>query len=187
MRLPGLAVCGLLVAFAVTGCGGGDHNEIRQWMDASSQDLKGRVPPLPELKPFPIVSYDAGDKPDPFSSARLEPERKERTGANEPDFDRPREQLENFPLETISFIGIVSKANNKARYALVQVDGVVYQVRKGNYMGQNFGRIIDVTETEIALKEIVQDPSGQTADWVERQMSLQLQEGTQGKGKESTK
>lgn len=187
MRLPSLASYGLLAALAVTGCSGGDHNELKQWMEASSHDLKGNVPPLPELKPFPIVSYDAGNKLDPFSSLRIEPERKERTGANEPDFDRPREQLESFPLETISFIGVVSTSKTKARHALVQADGVVYQVRKGNYMGQNYGRISEVTETEIVLKEIVQDPSGQTADWVERQMTLQLQEGTQGKGKESTK
>jgi type IV pilus assembly protein PilP len=185
MKLPNLALLGLLAILA--GCAGGGHEDIKQWMAESSQDLKGRVPPLPELKPFPIVSYDAGDKLDPFSAVRIEPERKERTGANEPDFDRPREQLENFPLETISFIGIVSKSKNKSRHALVQVDNVVYQVRKGNYLGQNFGRISDVTETEIVLKEIVQDPTGQSADWVERQMTLQLQEGAQGKGKESTK
>lgn len=187
MRWSSLALSGLLAAFAVTGCGGGDHNEIKQWMEEASRDLKGNVPPLPELRPFPIVSYDAGDKLDPFSAQRIEPERKERTGANEPDFDRPREQLENFPLETISFIGVVSTKKTKERHALVQVDNVVYQVRKGNYMGQNYGRINAVTETEIVLKEIVQDPSGQTADWVERQMTLQLQEGAQGKGKESTK
>lgn len=185
MKLPGLVLCGLSVALA--GCGGGGHDDIKQWMAESSQDLKGKVPPLPELKPFPIVSYDAGDKLDPFSAVRIEPERKERTGANEPDFDRPREQLENFPLESISFIGVVSKSKNKSRHALVQADNVVYQVRKGNYLGQNFGRISDVTETEIILKEIVQDPSGQSADWVERQMILQLQEGAQGRGKEPTK
>ncbi|MBS3935790.1 MAG: pilus assembly protein PilP, partial [Sulfuritalea sp.] len=66
-----------------------------------------------------------------------------------------------------------------------QVDGVVYQVGRGNYMGQNFGRIVAITDSEIVLKEIVQDPSGQTSDWVERQMTLQLLEG--GQGKESKK
>lgn len=172
---------GLLLAIFLPGCGDSGHDEIKQWMEASSRDLKGGVRPLPELKPFPVVSYDAMDKADPFSAQRIEPERKESGGANKPDFDRPKEQLESYPLETISFIGLVNKTKSRAKHAVVQADGVVYQVGKGNYLGQNFGRIVDITDTEIILKETVQDPSGQTSDWVERQMTLQLQEGTQGK------
>jgi len=169
----------------LAGCGNDGHEDIRQWMAAAATDLKGNLPPLPELKPFPVVSYDAGDALDPFNSQRIDPERKERRGANEPDFDRPKEQLENFPLESISFIGVVNKTRRQSRHAIVQVDGVVYQVGRGNYLGQNFGRIVDITDNEIVLKEIVQDPTGQSADWVERQMTLQLQEG--GQGKESKK
>lgn len=180
MRLLDLIVSIAFVG-ALAGCGGGEHEDVKQWMAEASRDLKGSVPPLPELKPFPVVSYDAGDRLDPFNPLRIEPERKEGAGGEVPDFDRPREQLESFPLESINFIGLVSKSKSKARHALVQVDGVVYQVGKGNYIGQNFGRISEITETEIVLKEIVQDPSGQTADWVERRMILQLQEGTQGK------
>lgn len=172
---------GLMAAAMLTGCAERGHGEIKQWMEEASRDLKGGIPPLPELRPFPAVSYDAADKIDPFNALRIEPERKETGGANKPDFDRPREQLEGFPLETISFIGMVDKTKSKARHAVVQVDGIVYQVRKGNYMGQNFGRIVDITPSEIVLKEIVQDPTGQTSDWVERQMTLQLLEGSQGK------
>ncbi|MEW6513808.1 MAG: pilus assembly protein PilP [Pseudomonadota bacterium] len=165
----------------LAGCGDAGQGEIKQWMEESSRDLKGGIPPLPELKPFPVVSYDAADKADPFSSLRIEPERKDGSGANKPDFDRPREQLESFPLESINFIGFVDKAKIKSKHAVVQADGVVYQVAKGNYMGQNYGRIVDITTSEIILKEIVQDPSGQTSDWVEREMTLQLQDGSQGK------
>lgn len=165
----------------LSGCGDAGHGEIKQWMEESSHDLKGGIAPLPELKPFPVVSYDASDKLDPFNSLRIEPERKESGGANKPDFDRPKEQLESYPLETIKFIGLVDKTKSKSKHAVVQVDGVVYQVGKGNYMGQNFGRIANITPSEIILKEIVQDPSGQTSDWVEREMTLQLQDGSQGK------
>lgn len=173
-------VLGWVMAAILAGCGDQGHEEIRQWMEESARDLKGGVPPLPELKPFPVVSYDAADKPDPFSAQRIDPEKKD-GGANKPDFDRPKEQLENYPLESISFVGVVNKTRSKANYAVVQVDGVVYQVGKGNYLGQNFGRIVDITPSEIVIKEIVQDPSGQTSDWVERQMTLQLQEAAQGK------
>jgi len=165
----------------LAGCGDAGHGEIKQWMEESSRDLKGGIAPLPELKPFPVVSYDAADKVDPFNALRIEPERKGSGGANKPDFDRPKEQLESYPLETINFIGIVDKTKSKSKHAVVLVDGVIYQVGKGNYMGQNFGRIVNITSSEIVLKEIVQDPSGQTSDWVEREMTLQLQEGSQGK------
>lgn len=180
-------LCLILLLGSLAACGGGEHEDIKQWMDLSSKDMKGGIPPLPELKPFPVVSYDANDLADPFSPVRAEGERKAGAGANQPDMDRPREQLENFPLESMDFIGVVNKLKSKSRYAMIKVDGVVYQVTKGNYMGQNFGRILEVKDTEIILKEVVQDPTGQSADWVERQMTLQLQEGVQGKGKESKK
>ncbi len=162
-------------------CGSGEHEDIKLWMTESTRDLRGSVPPLPELKPFPIVSYEASDKPDPFGSERLEPERKEGVGGKRPDFDRPREQLESFPLETLNFVGVVSHGKTKARHALINADGVVYRAEKGNYIGQNFGRILDISDNEIVLLETVQDPSGQSSDWVERKMTLQLQEGTKGK------
>lgn len=174
--LLGMATMGMLA-----GCGDAGQSELRQWMEESARDLKGGIPPLPELRPFPVVSYEGGDKIDPFNSLRIEPERKETGGANKPDFDRPKEQLESYPLEAIKFIGVVDKTRSKTRHALVQADGVVFQVGKGNYMGQNFGRIVNITPSEIVLKEIVQDPSGQTSDWVEREMTLQLIEASQGK------
>lgn len=172
---------GLFAIVMLSACSSGGHEDIKSWMEESSRELKGVIPPLPELKPFPVVSYDAAEKIDPFNALRIDPERKESGGAGKPDFDRPKEQLEAYPLESISYIGVVNKTKNNAKHAVVQVDGVVYQVGKGNYMGQNFGRIVNITNSEIVLKEIVQDPSGQTSDWVERQMTLQLQEGSQGK------
>jgi type IV pilus assembly protein PilP len=110
----------------------------------------------------------------------VEPEKKD-GGGKVPDFNRPREQLENFPLESLSFVGLVSKIKSNTQRALIQVDGVVYQVGKGNYLGQNFGRIAEITDSEIVIVETVQDPSGQSSDWIERQMTLQLQEGMQAK------
>ncbi len=144
-------------------------------------DLKGRAPPLPELKPFPIVSYEGAQGSDPFSDTRLEPEKKEGSGTNMPDFNRPREQLESYPLESLSYVGIVSKGKGKLKHGLILADGVVFPVEVGNYLGQNYGRIIAVTENDIVLKEVLQDPSGQTAEWVERQATLQLQERLQEK------
>jgi type IV pilus assembly protein PilP len=118
---------------------------------------------------------------DPFSANRVEPEKKESGGGARPDFDRPKEQLESYPLEALHYVGVVSKGKGKSRHALILAEGVVYPAGVGNYLGQNFGRITAISDSEITLKEIVQDPSGQSTDWVERQATLQLQEGLREK------
>ncbi len=179
MRLSGLFA--LVLMSMLAGCGG-ENEDIKRWMDESSRDLRGKIQPLPELKPFPVVSYEgAGESSDPFSATRIEPEKKEGGGGRKPDFDRPREQLENFPLESLQLIGVISKNKGKDNRALIKVDNVVYQAGKGNYLGQNYGRITGITDTEVTLKENLRDPSGQTADWVERQATLQLLDGASGK------
>lgn len=169
------------VAILLPACGGSEHADIKQWMAESSRDLRGSVPPLPELKPFPIVSYISMDKPDPFGAGRFEPDKSEAEGGKKPDFDRPAEPLEKFALESMSYVGLVSKDKDKIRHALILVNGAVFQVQKGNHIGQNFGRIVDITDSEIVLLETVRDPSGRSKDWVERKMTLQLLEGAKGK------
>lgn len=155
-------------------CGGGEHQDIKNWMAEVSKDMHGRVQPIPEIKPFPIVSYDAGDLPEPFNPTKVVPEKRSGGGGIQPDFDRPREPLEAYPLESLKMVGVMRR--NNVLHALIQVDNTVYQVRPGNHMGQSFGVITSITEAQVAIKELVQDPSGQTADWVERVATLQLQE-----------
>ena len=139
--------------------------------------MRGRVQPIPEIKPLPVVSYDAGDLPEPFSPSKAMPEKRASAGGIQPDFDRPREPLEAYPLESLRMVGVVRK--NQALFALIQVDNMVHQVRTGNHLGQDFGVVSSITEAQVNVKELVQDPSGHTTDWVERLATLQLQEGTQ--------
>jgi type IV pilus assembly protein PilP len=165
----------LVMPLALVACGGEEHQDIKQWMVDSSKDMRGHVQPVPEIKAFPIVSYDAGDLVDPFSPSKVIPEKRAGTGGLQPDFDRPREPLEAYPLETLKMVGVVR--DKGVLHALIQVGGVVYQVRIGNHMGQDFGVVTGITDSEVQIKELVQDPTGQTADWVERLSTLQLQEG----------
>ena len=165
------------LALLLAACGGDEHQDLKQWMAEASQGMRGRVQPIPEIKPFPVVSYDAGDLPEPFSSSKAMPEKRASSGGVQPDFDRPREPLEAYPLETLRMVGVVRK--NKTLYALIQVDNMVHQVRTGNHLGQDFGVVSSITEVQINVKELVQDPSGHTTDWVERLATLQLQEGNQ--------
>lgn len=164
-----------LMCLALVACTGGDNQDLRQWMSEAGKDIKGKVPPLPEVKPYEPVAYDAGSLLDPFKPSKIGPEQKKNAGGGlQPDLDRPREPLEAYPLESLKYVGVMTKKN--VSYAIVQVDSALYQVRVGNYMGQNFGVITKVAESEVTLKELTQDSAG---DWVEKTsvLLLQSQEG----------
>ena len=165
MKRLSLLLCALLAA----GCASDEEN-IQAWMAEQEKGLRGAVKPLPDIRPFPPVHYQAEAHPDPFSVARLEPEtRTVRRGG--PDLDRRREPLEAYPLESLQLVGAIRKGNTV--HALVKADSSLHQVRVGNYVGQNFGVVTHIGDTEITLRELVEDVNG---DWVERTSKLLLQE-----------
>jgi len=166
----------VLIAVMVAACSGGDNQDLRQWMNEAGKDIKGKIPPLPQVKPYESVPYDAGNLIDPFKPAKIGPDQKKGGGGGvQPDMDRPREPLEAYPLESLKYVGVMTKKG--ASYAIIQVDGALYQVRVGNYMGQNFGVVTKITDSEVTLKELTQDSAG---DWVEKVSALLLQ-GPEGK------
>jgi type IV pilus assembly protein PilP len=160
----------LVVAALVAGCSSGEQEELRQWMKAETQDFRGKIPPLPQVKPYEPVPYDAAGLIDPFRPAKMLAELKQGGGGVQPDMNRPKEPLESYPLESIKYVGSLTK--NRQTHGIVMVDGALHQVRAGSYMGQNFGIITKITETDMSLRELVQDPAG---DWVERTSTLLLQ------------
>ncbi|MGE5469095.1 MAG: pilus assembly protein PilP [Ignavibacteria bacterium] len=163
------------VPLLLAACGGEEHSDIKQWMREATKDLRGHVPPLPEVKPFPVVSYEPGDLPDPFRPSKIEPEKRAGGGGKKPDLDRRKEELERYPLDAIKFVGLIRDA--KLLYAIVTADKRIYRVKIGNYMGQDFGMVTDIKtspaldEGKLVLRELVQDPSG---DWVERESVLEM-------------
>lgn len=165
----------VLAALALGACSSDEHQDLKQWMKDATKDMKGRVKPLPEIKPFPIVSYEAAETTDPFSAAKIGPDKKpEGSGSGggvKPDFNRFREPLESYPLESLKMVGLIQKG--KMMHAIIKADKAVHLVKIGNYIGQNFGMITDITDSEVQLRELVQDSAG---DWVERVGALQLQE-----------
>jgi type IV pilus assembly protein PilP len=120
MRFPAHV---LLIAVTLTACSGDEHQDVKEWMADASKDMHGRVQPIPEIKAFPIVSYDAGDLPEPFSPGKVVPEKRTGGGGIQPDFDRPKEPLEAYPLESLKMVGVVRK--NKVLHALIEVDRTV--------------------------------------------------------------
>jgi type IV pilus assembly protein PilP len=159
----------LLGAVLLAGCGGDSHQDLRAWMNEQGKGARGKLEALPQIKPYDPFAYNAFDLPDPFKPRKIEPTK----GASKlaPDITRRREPLESYPLESLSMVGTLEK--NKTIYALVRTpDRDVYQVKAGNYLGQNYGVVTNIGEGEIKLKELVQDGAG---DWAERSSTLQLQ------------
>jgi type IV pilus assembly protein PilP len=163
-------------------CGGDEHQDLKEELKNLTKDLRGRLEPLPVVKPYEPVPYQAFDLPDPFGPAKIElaltAAGKSKTGANEPNTTRPKEPLEAYPLETLKMVGTLSQKG--VTYALVRADSSVYRVKAGNYLGQNFGIITGITDNQINLKELVQDASG---DWTERKIALLLAEAEAAKGR----
>jgi len=173
-RLLALLASLALVAI-LAGCGGDEHRELRQELAEATKDFRGQVPPLPQVKPYEPVPYTAEGMTDPFRPERIEVARTDKretlnTKLVEQE-KRVKEPLEAFPLESIQMLGTITQ--EKETFALVKAGPNLYRVRKGMYMGQNFGVITGIDEQQISLKELVQDSGG---EWVERASTLQLVE-----------
>ena len=166
-------VLGLAVGALLAGCGGESHQDLRAWMQEQGKGARGKLDPLPQVKPYEPFTYNAFDLPDPFKPRKIEPVK---SGGNlAPDLTRRKEPLEAYPLESLQMVGTLQKG--MSTYALVRTtEKDIYQVKVGNYMGQNYGVVVGISDSEIKLKELVQDGTG---DWTERSSTLQLAEADQ--------
>jgi len=162
---------GLLMAvlgFGLAGCGGGG-DDLDRYINEVKARPGGRIEPLPEITPYETFSYiaDAQGLRSPF---RPDTPQVAGGGGPRPDVDRSREYLESFPLDTLGMVGTMHI--NDTMYGLVQTaDGLIHRVIPGNYMGQNDGRITEITESEIALVEIISDGIG---GYIERDAAVGL-------------
>ena len=173
-----LAPAAVLIG-VLTGCASSD-DDLRQWMDERRRAATPKVTPVSEPTRYTPLAYAGGGVADAFSSERLTQVLRRETGPQgtgmallTPELNRRKEPLEAYPLDVMSMVGSLDKAGQKV--ALLRVDKLLYQVRQGNYLGQNYGRVTQITEREITLREIVQDAAG---EWIERSSMLQLQENT---------
>lgn len=177
-RAPG-ALGVVVAALALSGCGA-ELDELQAWMDQQKREVKPNVPPLTPPKKFDPQPYAAADSVDPFSNQKLAValKRDERAPSSllAAELKRRKEPLEAYPLDSMSMVGSMNRLGQP--YALLRVEGLLYQVKVGEYIGQNYGRILKVTETELVLREVVQDAAG---EWIERNTSLQLVEQRAGR------
>jgi type IV pilus assembly protein PilP len=164
-----------LIYFALvlllSGCGGEEFQDLRDFVKNSGADMRGKIEPPPEVKPYESFAYNNDTNlPDPFKPRKPELHTGGPVGANQPDLERPKQALEEFPLESLKMVGYL--AQNRVGFAVIRApDNKLYRVKAGNYVGLNFGLIKEVAGTEVTIKEMVQDSSG---DWTERISTLQL-------------
>jgi type IV pilus assembly protein PilP len=177
-RVPG-ALGVAVAALALSGCGA-ELDELQAWMDQQKREVRPNVPPLTPPKKFDPQPYAAADSVDPFSNQKLAValKRDERAPSSllAAELKRRKEPLEAYPLDSMSMVGSMNRLGQP--YALLRVEGLLYQVKVGEYIGQNYGRILKVSETELVLREVVQDAAG---EWIERNTSLQLVEQRAGR------
>ena len=166
-----LAMCAVLTLGACSN----DQDELRQWMEQQRREIKPSVTPLQPPKKFDPQPYNVAEAVDPFSQQKLtvalKQEARQPNSLLAAELNRRKEPLEAYPLDSMNMVGSVNKQGQP--FALLKVDTLLYQVKVGDYLGQNYGRITRIGETEIALREIVQDAAG---EWIERPATLQLQE-----------
>jgi type IV pilus assembly protein PilP len=163
----------LLTILLLVGCGGEEFQDLRDFVKNAGADMRGKIEPPPDVKPYEPFTYENDTNlPDPFKPRKQDARNGNRTGQNQPNLNRPKEELEDFPLESLKMVGFLSQRG--VGHAVIRsAEGKVYRVKAGNYIGLNFGQVTSVTETEIKIKEMVQDSVG---DWSERESSLLLAE-----------
>jgi type IV pilus assembly protein PilP len=166
-----------LIGGLLAGCGGDGMEDLRAFVAQEKAKPGGRIEPLPEIKPYESFLYGAQELRAPFTPAPLAqatPGAQPSGGGSgvRPDTDRPREALEAYPLDTLRMVGILERGGERAALIRIQ-DGTIHRIKTGNYIGQNHGKIIGISEDKVELTEIVADSSG---GWLERPATVALSE-----------
>lgn len=171
-----LAISAGLLTGLLTACGGTNTEDLRSYVEDVKAQQHPHIEPLPEFKPYETHLYEASADRDPFTPPVYAAPKSEVAKAGgsgiAPDFNRPREPLESEPLDSLRMVGTLERDGNS--WALVRMsDSTIHRVKPGNYVGQNYGKIIGISESEVDVTEIVPDGLG---GWTERQASLALSE-----------
>jgi type IV pilus assembly protein PilP len=167
-QISGIGVLGVVLAALVAGGCSGGQSDLQKWIDATRKKPGGRIQPLPEVKPYETYVYAAGNLRSPFQPQG--PNANNGLAAARASSHRNREFLEGFSLDTLKMVGTFKVGNNF--YGLVQSkDGLVHKVQPGNYLGQNDGKVTEITGGRISLVEIIPDGLG---GYIERPASLAL-------------
>lgn len=181
MRVASCALC-LLAGAALTGCVSRNMSDLEQYVQQVLARKSGNIEPLPEIKPYERYLYQSAtdgardpfhpfyeEKPQEAAAKALNPEQQKLLNEIK---NRNPEELEHFPLDSLRMVGTIQD-QGKLWGIVLDPQGTVHRVEKGNYMGQNYGKITNISEDHIELREIVSDGQG---GYTTRKASLALKE-----------
>lgn len=171
MRLIVLSV----LVLPLFSCSSSDFSDLRAYINKVKARPAGRIAPVPQFETYETYEYTASNLRDPFKMFDSEAEMVEQTPSTSglrPDQDRNKETLEEYPLDTLKFVGSLEK-DGKNWAIITSPDKLVHKVKVGNHLGMNYGEITSISETKIEIKEIIQDGMG---GWIEREAALSLSE-----------
>lgn len=163
----------LLLAVALTGCSGGDYSDLDEFMKEKRAKPGGIIEPIPTFKAYEAFSYSAMALRSPFERPIevREISQLQAVSAIKPDEDRAKEFLEQFTFDSLRMVGTLERGGTD--WSLIRdPEGGVHRVKIGQYLGRNHGKVVDMTDTYVAVVEIVSD--GTEDGWVERPRTLKL-------------
>lgn len=153
----------------LTACSQNDFSDLEAFIQSAGEGMRSQVDPLPEIRPHQYFTYQAFDIPSPFVPRKNDHVQAAGSGI-QPDLTRHKEILESYPLESLLMVGTLQQ-HGKIFAVIKSPDGTLYRVQVGNYLGQNFGKINHISESEVKLSEIVQDGVN---EWTEKTSALML-------------
>lgn len=165
----------LLIAVMLSACSE-DMDDLNSYIVSVKARPADPIPPIPPVKTYTPYEYDGLTGRDPFRQSISEGSddvRSTKGTGPRPDFDRPKEYLERYELDTLSMVGTFSK--EESYWALVRdPEGVIHRVPVGNYIGKNHGQVVSIRTTQVDLSELISDGAG---GWIVREASIALDEG----------
>lgn len=145
-------------------------DDLQRFVQNAHKDRKPKVEPLPQIRPHDTFAYTASQLTDPFSRSNLNRLPPATGKGNAPDMTRRKEPLEQYPLDSLRMVGTLSQGETS--WAVIRApDGTVHRAQEGNYLGQNYGQIMQVNPNKLLITELVR---GGNQNWIERASSIAI-------------
>ena len=159
-----------MLCMTMAGCGDDGFDDLRAFMESTGKDSSNKIEPLPAVKKVDVFEYQQGELLDPFMARNLRPTGK---GGLQPDLDRPRQPLEDFPLDALRLVGTMKKPGKPLRAVVKDPKGTLHTIQVGDRIGQNFGKVLTLSEDGVEIKELLQDAGG---EWIESKATMSMTE-----------
>ena len=162
-----------LLFLALAGCGRPEDEDLHAWMDKVRREAAPAPSPEPEPLVIRPVTYEPAERADPFGIGKITLLAGTSSGGGaRPDPHRVCEPLESYPLDSLRMVGSLLQRGQVV--ALIQADKVLYQVRNGQHLGQDQGKVIRISDAAVEIEEVVQEATG---NWATRTVQLSIQGG----------